>query len=261
MESPPLARFVRSLGKVQHHLHTVIVGLSAVETGAAIKPDDLDIAWRAHDPIGSAREARRFLLRATLIFIAEEVDEYAKGILRYRAFASGKTDPGDRAARIQQLAQIAEVDPSYLPIAPLIVSHWRNRIIHRSSRARLSSAEQELILGASETVRSTYKGIDVTRLLRDFEEDQPTLKDVTVLLAMSIKFLRTVDSTLPLPTTSEQVRLWLEAEGLLNEVLRLEKESANGHSPDPRARGKQYLITKSSTLAHAYYDHGVKSVE
>jgi hypothetical protein len=125
---------------VQHHLHTVVVGLSAVEKKIATKPDDLEIAWRADDAVGSAREARRFVLRSTLIFVAEELNEYAKGVLSYRSLAGGKaTILSKRAERIRALADPDEVDPTYLTVAPLIVTHWRNRIVHRNSDSRLAA--------------------------------------------------------------------------------------------------------------------------
>jgi hypothetical protein len=257
MGSPPLVRFLRAVGKVQHHLHTVVVGLSAVEKGIATKPDDLDIAWQAHDLVGSAREARRFLLRATLIFVAEELNVFATQVLKYRALATAiDALPEDRAGRIRALTEADEVDPTYLTVAPLVVTHWRNRIVHPDSRARLTPAERQRLLTQSESARDSYKGVDVVRLLGDFETDQPTLKGVTVLLAMSIKFVRHVDSTLPQPATSEHVRLWLQAENLLTEVLRIEKEAANGGDPDPRRRGKQYLLTKAPGLAQVYYANG-----
>jgi hypothetical protein len=236
MESPPLARFLSSVGKIQHHLHTVVVGLSAVERGEANKPDDLDITWTARDRIGSSREARRFLLRATLVFIIEELNEFAISVLRYRALEKSEAVPAERAARIRALAFSQEIEPDYLVLAPLILIHWRNRIVHRSSTARLASSERDLLLSHKDAVRDAFKAIDVTRLLQDFEEDRPSLKDVTVLLAMSIKFARAVDSKLPRPANTEAVRQWLESEGLLDKILALEKESKNGGDLDPRSK-------------------------
>src|SRR5260370_25247963 len=123
IESPLLARFLSSFGKVQHHLHTVIVGLSAVEKKTATKPDGLDIDWRADDPVGSAREARHFVLRSTLIFLAEELNEYAKGVLNYPTLAGCKTDiPQKRADRIRSLANPDHLDPTYLPLPPVLAS-------------------------------------------------------------------------------------------------------------------------------------------
>jgi hypothetical protein len=256
MESPPLSRFLHSLGKVQHHLHTIVVGLSAVEKGTATKPDNLDVTWTANDVIGSAREARRFLLKSTLIFVAEELQEYAIRILRYRC-PSHSALPDSRVERIKALVKPTELDPSYLTVAPIIVSHWRNRIVHRDSRVRLTVEEKERLISRGDSIRDNYKGIDVARFLQDFEFDKPTLKDVTVLIAMCVKFVRYVDSSLPQPLTSREVRRWLEAEELLNDVLKLEKQATNGGDPNQRGRAKQYLITKAPVLAEAYYIHGV----
>lgn len=249
MESPPLRKLLSSLGKVQHHLHTAVVGLSAVETGTARKPADLDISWKANDLVGSAREARQFLLRATLVLVAEELKEYATQVLRYR----GQAVPEDRADRLRSLG---DVDPDYLSIGPLLVSHWRNRIVHRRSRGQLTSGERDTFIRHGAAISDSFKHLDVSQLLEHFEANLPTLKDVTVLLAMSIRFVRLIDSTFPEPDSAAAVRVWLEREDLLTEVMRLEKESRNGGSPDPRGRAKQYLLTAAPTLADVYYAHG-----
>ncbi|MFL6390020.1 MAG: hypothetical protein ACJ71U_21280 [Terriglobales bacterium] len=240
---------------MQHYLHTIVIGLSGVENGLAVKPDDLDISWKAHDVVGSAREARRFVLRATLILVAEELKEYATRVLKYLTHGT-QALPETREDRIKALSAFSPVDPSYLILAPLIVSHWRNRIIHRKSTASLTAEEKHLLLTQNVTLRDNYKGIDVSRLLEDFHNNQPTLKDVTVLLAMSIKFVRQVDARLTPPSTSEEIRRWLQAEDLLANVLKLEKEAANGGHPDPRHRAKQYLLTEAPSLAQGYYVHG-----
>jgi hypothetical protein len=249
MESPPLHQLLTSLGRVQHHLHTAIVGLCAVEGGAAQKPDDLDISWKATDLKGSARESRRFLLRSTLVFTAEELAEYALQILRFR----GDGFPDDRAERLRALGS---VEPAYLAVAPIIVSHWRNRIIHRTSKARLLNSEVDRLVEHRDTIKETFKGLVVSELIEHFETDQPTLKDVTVLLAMSIRFARLADLSLPEPSNAQAVSRWLSVLGLLDVVLQREKEARNGNSPDPRARARQLLLTEAPTLAEVYYSHG-----
>jgi hypothetical protein len=259
MESPPLTKFLHALGKVQHYLHTMVIGLSAVERGTATRPDDLDITWKANDLTGSAREARRFLLRATLIFAAEELNAYTTSVLRYQN--SSNELPKDRASRIRALDGFDQIDPKHLTVAPLIVTHWRNRIVHRESRADLTAAEKKLLLEDKDAVREAFKGIDVARLLQDFGKDTPTLKDVTVLLAMSIRFVRQIDVKLSPPRDSEQVTRWLGAENLLMEVLRMEKEATNSANPDPRKRARQYLLTHAPTLAEPYYAWGVDSID
>jgi hypothetical protein len=105
-------------------------------------------------------------------------------------------------------------------------------------------------------IHDSYKRIEIIKLLQDFELDRPTLKEVTVLLAMSINFVRKVDSTLPYPTSPADVRRWLKVENHLDPVLKLEEASTSGGQKDPRKRGKNYLITKSPRLAEAYYRLG-----
>jgi hypothetical protein len=115
------------------------------------------------------------------------------------------------------------------------VSHWRNRIIHRRSKAWLTSPERQVPIDESATIREAFKNLDVDELLQDFDTNEPTLKDVTVLLAMSIRFARSVDAALPTPANAAEVRKWLEAEDLLYQVIGIERESKNGREPGSSA--------------------------
>lgn len=236
-------------------MHTTVDGLSAVEKGIATKPINLDITWRANDLVGSAREARRFILRATLIFVSEELKEYATSILRYQKPNDALPEGG--ADRIKALSGFEQVVPDYLRIAPLVISHWRNRIVHRTSNANLTKTERNVFSYNKEAMYDVFKHVDVLRLLNDFDRDMPTLKDVTVLLAMSINFVRQIDSRLSAPTNAEEVKRWLVAENLFADVSRIEKEAAKGGNPDPRKRAKQFLNTNASCLADPYYTFGL----
>lgn len=189
---PSTRSLLHALGRVQHHLHTA-VGLSAVESGVANKPDDLDIAWTSRDRVGSARETRRFLLKATMIFMVEKLNEYGGDVLKYRAFSTGEQLAQSRADRVRALAQPQEIEPACLALAPLMVTHWRNRILHGRSEARLTKTERDGLASAAETIRSVYKGIEISRLMDDFEDNRPTLKEVTVLLSMTTNFVRALD--------------------------------------------------------------------
>ena len=248
MESPPLHRLLKSLGRVQHHLHTAIVGLAAVEAGAG-KPPDLDITWKPTDTVGSAREARRFLLRPTLVFASEELKAYATSVLRFR----DETIPSERAERIRRLGH---VEPGYLGVAPLLVSHWRNRIIHGAGAGRLTAAEQSLLTNAKGEIAEKFAHLEVERLLKDFEAERPTLKEVTVLLAMSVRFVRLVDASLPEASSGADVRRWLEASDLLDTVLRLERESMTPGNAEPRRRAARFLSTEAPSLTEAYNRYG-----
>jgi len=120
----------------------------------------------------------------------------------------------------------------------------------------LEKGEERRLLGNGQLIHDTYKRIDVIKLLQDFESNSPTLKEVTVLLAMSINFVRQIDSTLPHPASAADVRRWLKVENHLNHILELEEASTSGGHKDPRKRGKNYLITKSPRLADVYFRLG-----
>lgn len=257
-ESPALKRYLQALGRVQHHLHTVVVGLSAVENGTATKAVDLDISWDPKDIRGSAREARSWVLRACLVFAAEGIAEFVARQLRLRATLEGNpaTLSDKQTQRIRDLEHLVHSTPDYLWIAPVIIRHWRNRIIHRTSQARLTSTELARFTSNAADIAANFKGVAVDRLLADWDQDRPSLKDVTVLIAMSTRWARLVDGTLPPISTARDVHAWLTAEELLDDVLTLERQSRGVPNADVRARGRQLLITRAALLADPYYRLG-----
>ena len=91
----------------------------------------------------------------------------------------------------------------------------------------------------------------------DFERNLPTLKDVTVLIAMTVKALRQVDQGLLLPSTSREVRMWLAGYELLPAVERFERAAESGGHRDPRARARHYLNSVAPTLADVYHRFGI----
>jgi hypothetical protein len=226
--------------------------LAAVENGEAAKPEDLTINWDPHDMRGSAREARMFVLRSALVFCAEELGEYVTRVLRY----AGETIPDQHPDRIRAAVKTYPLAQEFLVAAALLIRHWRNRIVHRSSAASLSKAEKALLHANAETIALVYKGLDLTKLLADFEADRPTLKDTTALLAMSIRFGREIDSHFADIASPHDVRRWLDAEDLTAEVVRLEKQSTNGGRGDRRAAARQFLRTAAPPIANAYYEFG-----
>ena len=81
MKTPAYRPFMKEVGKTVHHLNTIAVGLSGVETGACTKPPGLDISWSPADLKASSRDARLFTLKSTIVFIAEELSAYTLKII------------------------------------------------------------------------------------------------------------------------------------------------------------------------------------
>lgn len=71
-----LKRFREKLGSPVRNLNTVIVGLTAVGDGTAIKPLDLVVSWAPADLKRAEREARGFAIRALLVLAYDALDHY-----------------------------------------------------------------------------------------------------------------------------------------------------------------------------------------
>jgi len=128
------------IGDAVSNLNAIVVGLNAVENGYK-KPASLDISFDPDDPIFAARKARKFAVEATIIRASEAITEYidALGKLPRLESVSSKWNSNTKNA-----AKVGDVLTAYLgndfliPAAVLLV-HWRNRIVHRGSNAKLAS--------------------------------------------------------------------------------------------------------------------------
>ncbi len=81
MKTPAYKPFINEVGKTVHHLNTIAVGLSGVEAGSCVKPEGLDISWNPSSLKDSSRDARLFTLKATIVFVAEELCTYESKII------------------------------------------------------------------------------------------------------------------------------------------------------------------------------------
>lgn len=251
MPTPALQPFLDATGRIVHHLNTIVVGLSAVEAGTALKPDAMDITWSPQSLQTSSRQARSFALRSTLVFLAEEINAYLDRVTTYPGV--GRTadwSSKDKSERLLAVWRQLGIDEDFAFSGLTLVGHWRNRIVHRRSNASLTSSQRSVFLAASDEVKSKYKGFDPQKALKDFESDTPTLKDVSSLTAIAIHSIRRLDSAVPQPQSEEEVKRWLVALGLQESLDRIRRVSA--------ARGKKevgvttFLRTNCPELLEAY---------
>ena len=251
MPTPALQPFLDATGRIVHHLNAIVVGLSAVEAGAAVKPATMDITWTPHDPRTSSRQARAFALRSTLVFLAEELNGYLDHLTTF----PGVGRPGDwesksKADRLMVVWRLLNLDEDFILVGAILVEHWRNRIIHRKSNARLTDAQRRLFVDAAKKIGEDFKNLDPKRTLENFETDAVTLKDVSSLTAMAIRCVKRLDEAVPEPKSREEVINWLSALGLSDALDRVRRISS--------AKGKEqvgvstFLRTHCPELLDAY---------
>jgi len=231
MKTPALTPFLESVGRVVHHLNTVVVGLSGVEQRLCTKPDSMDITWEPVDLVNSSRGARRFSLESAIVFVAEELSSYVKsagGVLS--VCDATYIPPSDRAQRFESFGSKLGIEDADLVLGPLLLTHWRNRIIHRQSKAALNKSQRKEFLENSEMFRTKYKNLNPDLTLEHFVTRRPTLKDVSSLVAMTINAVKEMDARVPEPVNSEQVMAWLSHLQLTDDFERVKKTPAANKS-------------------------------
>ena len=203
MESFHLKQFLHSVGKTVHSLNTVCVGLQAVELGEVRKPDSLTITWVAHDPQASARQSRNFVLKSSLVFVREALAGYIRKITNNPtispALRTSLKESDGISARFTHLSNAVNMEKNYWLPMVLLLLHWRNRIVHNSTQ-QLTENQRRLIVDSSDEIRSLHAGIDVLQTLKNFDQKQITLKDISTLIAICIRSVKCIDQQL-MPTS------------------------------------------------------------
>ncbi len=222
----PLKEFLASVGEAVSNLNTAIVGLDAVERGHE-KPEALNISWNPNDRIAAARKSRRFVVEAVLVRVAEALSEFVSATSKLPRFDSLRGVWDNRTSRSEKFVDVAEAtlgSGNYLIAGAALLIHWRNRVVHPHSRASLTPEQKRKLQGASDEIETAYAYLSVDRMLRDFEQSKPTLKEISSLVAMSIKIAREIDKEVNILSKGDLETL-LEHYGLKDLIVKIEGET------------------------------------
>jgi hypothetical protein len=251
MKTPAYKPFISAVGKTVHHLNTIAVGLAGVESGDCTKPPGLDVSWSPADTKSSSRDARLFSLKATIVFAAEE-------LCAYNSLITGSPNIGevklpkkpDRGDKHSGLAAHLNIEAAPLFLGPLLLIHWRNRIIHKKSNASLTSTQIATLHESSDEIKEKYKNLCTLKLLKDFERGLPTLKDVSSLISMTINYVHQVETLVPEPQSKEDFENWLKHIDLFAGYERAQRVSAS--KPNPDGAMDSYINTNCPELMTTY---------
>jgi hypothetical protein len=256
MQTPALRQFLHEVGKVVHHLNSIAVGLSAVEQGLATKPAGLDISWHPADPVASGRQARSFALRSTIVMVSELLGEYIAQVARFPSCKDLVLPPkGERYQNLEVVKNFFSISEVELFLDPLLLVHWRNRIIHRKSNAGLTSAQRDQFISCKDVLFRSYKNLDPSLLLNHFDSNSPTLKDTSSLVAMTINFVKSVDGFIREPSSEEEVMEWIALLGIEDQLDRVKRVSSSKGKLEIGLRS--FLDTHCPNLTAPYFAHVV----
>jgi hypothetical protein len=255
MQTPALKDFLEATGHLVHSLNTVVVGLSFIESGTAVKPVDMDITWSPKDRQVSSRQARSFVVKSSIIFLGEAINGYLTEATLYPSVGrSPEWSTKTRAERIEVMRKHFNQDESVESIGCMLVAHWRNRLIHSASKASLTDQQRSNFLAASDDLAARYKNLDPARVLENFSKGRPTLKDASSLTAMGINWIRSIDQLIPEPNSADDLKQWLTAASLFEHFDTMRRVSAAKGKGD--AGMAAFISTHCPHLHNAFERYG-----
>jgi hypothetical protein len=186
---------LKEVGEAVANLNTMVVGLDAVEKGHQ-KPPTLNISWNPIDRVSATRKARKFILESALVRVVESFSQFISALSTLRKFDEtraawrGNTSLSEKASAISKHAIGKD---HYLISATVLLIHWRNRIIHTNSHAKLTSTEENVLREAGAEIEKSFSGLKIEITLSHFKAQIPTLKDISSLISMCIRSAREID--------------------------------------------------------------------
>ena len=250
----PVKRLVRDIGTAVFVLNTTVVGLDAVENGHK-KPETLNISWEPHNLKIAARKSRIFILESVLIRVSEVIKEFAHALSKLPRFEAAQKALKPNASSAEKVSAVATSllgKNDYLIPAVVLVVHWRNRIVHPASNAELMHSQKHVLTRNEEIIAERYRGLSVSKLLEDFDNRRPTLKDVSSLVAMTINFARKTDRAMQGNLNKDELDAWLHHYGLFP---MLEKVTAETSPAKRRASVCRLIDSQAPLLLDAYLCH------
>lgn len=252
MESEGLKQFLNVVGDAVHSVNTLCVGLTSVSQGTAKKPDDLTITWSTQNPGLAAAKARTFALRASLVFVEEALPKYLD-FLELCAFEDGKLQNALRiqrsADRVSEVARLLPQKEDYWEPMVVLLVRWRNRVVH-NSQADLSALQRKKLMSNAEALAKNHANIDIEESLKNFNSNRITLKDFTTLIAITIRFVRSLDEQIePKIRTLDGFKQRLQERDLTQTFKQV--MSANGEETR-RRKFEAFLRTEFSALGDGF---------
>jgi hypothetical protein len=100
------------------------------------------------------------------------------------------------ADRIRALDEFFDFEQPYWTNCIVLLIRWRNMIVHRKSVGNLTHKELTILSQNSTDIKSNHANIDINETISNFNNNLMTLKDATTLIAIAIRFARSIDEEL-----------------------------------------------------------------
>lgn len=95
--------------------------------------------------------------------------------------------------RIRALNEFFEFEKTYWIPCIVMLIRWRNKVVHRTSAGQLTREEITILKNDSVELKDNHANIDIEQTILHFNANEITLKDITTLIAITIRFAREID--------------------------------------------------------------------
>lgn len=229
MKTKYLNQFLKNVGDTVHNLNSICVGLNGVKHGYCNKPADMIISWTPTDLGISAHKARIYAQKTALVFAVEAFYSYCENmkylLLTDKELESDfkKTDKNPEKYSFLLKKYSNEIE-NYRRAALILTIHWRNKIIHMNSNAKLLSDDRAKLSAAKDIIAEFYSGLNINSTISHFETNDPTLKDVSSLVAMTIYLARRLDEiAIKSIVSAEALHRWITRSEIGEEFSKIAK--------------------------------------
>ncbi|MFH4832314.1 hypothetical protein [Vibrio diabolicus] len=195
-----LQNLLDEIGGSINSLNTIAVSLSHLSP-SSVAPSGLNITWNPVNVSVSAKNARRFAIRSSVVFHAEMLFEYLSELSKDPFWASSGLNfnvplksKDSKARRVSAFCKtIPDIDREWVILVELMC-HWRNKIVHAKSNAQISSKDRQYLESKAQEIHDNYYHFDVNKAVEDFRADKVTLKEATTLTTFLIKCCSAIDT-------------------------------------------------------------------
>ena len=203
MNSRAFRKFKTEMGQANHFLITIMIGLDAVEDGAQ-KRESFKTTWNPQDIGASVSRSRHYAIKSASAWAVDNLDMYLRLCNR-----TPKLYDDSESLEIEKtrhsvyqkfrcvIGNHTELTADKFAYVDLLIC-WRNNSIHFDVENPLlpESLNYFRSIPDNDIVTNTYH-LDITRMLDHFRQgEDPTFKEASTLISMTIHFVEELDKLL-----------------------------------------------------------------
>jgi len=196
MTSKELKKLHKEIGDSIHAMNTIAVGLSIMPDKDVKIPEGLRISWQPKNIPFSKMISRSYAEKSAIVYATENLYEYLKNISINPLwnYPGVVFDNGDGKANnvFKFLSSVPQME-NYVAILTEFLCHWRNKIVHLNSNAKLDKKKIKVLILKKGYIYDNLHHFGVEEALDNFNNSKITLKDSSTLITVALKSCEMVD--------------------------------------------------------------------